>query len=123
MVRQPSIEATSNCCGRNCPPRLTWSSSTAACSGPIAAPVLCPGNSLNRAPVPPIGEKGRAPETLADGFGEAIGLAVDREQRIAYVADLSGKIWAIPAPGTTHTEVHVVVDLGFAVTGLNLVKD
>jgi sugar lactone lactonase YvrE len=81
------------------------------------------GNSLNRAAVPPRGEKGEAPEILADGFGEAIGLAVDREEHIAYVADLSGKIWAVPAPETTGTKKHVVVDLGFPVTGLNLVKD
>lgn len=81
------------------------------------------GNSLNRAAVPPVGEKGEAPEILAEGFGEAIGLAVDREGHMAYVADLTGKIWAVPAPDTTDTEKHVVVDLGYPVTGLNLVKD
>lgn len=81
------------------------------------------GNSLNRAAVPPRGGKGETPEILADGFEEAIGLTVDRDQQIAYVADLTGKIWTIPRPGTTHTEARVVVDLGFAVTGLNLIKD
>lgn len=80
------------------------------------------GNSLNRATVPPAGEKGQKPEILAEGFEEAIGLAVDRDNQVAYVADLSGKIWAVPGPENTELEKHIVVDLGFPLTGLNLVR-
>lgn len=79
------------------------------------------GNSLNRAVVPPSGEKGQAPEILAEGFEEAIGLTVDKQERVAYVADLSGKIWAVPDPAYSRQDKQLVVDLGFPVTGLNLV--
>lgn len=75
------------------------------------------GNSLNRATV----STREAPTVLAEGFEEPIGLAVDVAAKLAYVADLSGKIWVVPAPGNTATETHVVVDLGFALTGLNLI--
>ncbi len=81
------------------------------------------GNSLNRAAVPPGGQKGETPKLLADGFEEAIGLTVDREGQRAYVADLSGKIWAVPAPEHTDTTTHVVVDLGYPLTGLTHVKE
>ncbi len=80
------------------------------------------GNSLNMAAVPPVGERGAAPTILADGFADAIGLAVDAERQVAYVADLSGQIWVVPAPSNTDTHTHVAVDLGFALTGLNLVR-
>ncbi|MFI8196487.1 hypothetical protein ACIF6K_08080 [Streptomyces sp. NPDC085942] len=56
------------------------------------------GNTLNRAPVPEPGGRGRDPEILADGFAEAIGLAVDREEGIAYVSDLGGSLRAVPLP-------------------------
>lgn len=80
------------------------------------------GNSLNRAQLPPVGEPGEAPTILAQGFEEAIGLAVDKERQVAYVADLSGKIWVVPSPENTDVDTHVVVDLGFPLTGLNLVS-
>ncbi|MFD7874806.1 hypothetical protein ACFV5G_11980 [Streptomyces sp. NPDC059766] len=57
------------------------------------------GNTLNRAPLPPDGEQGTSPEILADGFQEAIGLAVDGEAGIAYVSDLGGHLRAVPLPG------------------------
>jgi hypothetical protein len=79
------------------------------------------GNSLNRAVAPPAGQRGEAPEILADGFEEAIGLTVDKQARVAYVADLSGKIWAVPDPAHSKQSKQLVVDLGFPVTGLNLV--
>lgn len=80
------------------------------------------GNSLNRAQVPPVGQPGEAPDILARGFDEAIGLAVDEVSEVAYVADLSGKIWAVPSPENPNLETHVLVDLGFPLTGLNLVS-
>ena len=43
------------------------------------------GNTLNRAPIPAAGATGGAPEILADGFHEAIGLAVDGDAGVAYV--------------------------------------
>ncbi|MFG3097717.1 hypothetical protein [Streptomyces sp. NPDC048202] len=57
------------------------------------------GNTLNRAPLPSAGERGSAPEILAHGFQEAIGLAVDGEAGIAYVSDLGGHLRAVPLPG------------------------
>lgn len=80
------------------------------------------GNSLNRALLPAIGEPGKAPDILAQGFDEAIGLVVDQAEQVAYVADLSGKIWIVPGPGNTDVGTHAVIDLGFPVTGLNLVR-
>jgi hypothetical protein len=80
-------------------------------------------SSLHRAMVPPAGQKGQAPQILAEGFEEAIGLAVDRQGQMAYVADLSGKIWAVPGPEHTDTTKHVVIDLGYPLTGLTHVKE
>ncbi|MFE6496664.1 hypothetical protein [Streptomyces sp. NPDC057748] len=59
------------------------------------------GNTLNRAPLPAADAPGGAPEILADGFEEAIGLAVDGEVGVAYVSDLCGHIRAVPLPGGT----------------------
>jgi hypothetical protein len=80
------------------------------------APVA--GNSLNRAPLPAPGEPGAAPEILADGFQEAVGLAVDGEAGIAYVSDLSGSIRMVPLPGGTVGAQRELVKLDFPVTGL-----
>ncbi|WP_329594578.1 hypothetical protein OG195_38200 [Streptomyces sp. NBC_01362] len=44
---------------------------------------------------------GSAPEILAGGFEEAIGLAVDGEAGAAYVCDLGGHIRTVPLPGGT----------------------
>jgi hypothetical protein len=79
------------------------------------------GNSLNRARVPAPGEKGEAPEILADEFEEAIGLAVDARDHVAYVSDLSGKIWVIPAPENMQLKRHALVSPGIPLTGLTLV--
>ncbi|MFF4168650.1 hypothetical protein [Streptomyces sp. NPDC001744] len=81
------------------------------------------GNTLNRARVPEAGAAGQAPEILADGFAEAIGLAVDGEEGIAYVSDLGGHIRAVPLPGgpADGQEPREVAALGVPLTGLCLV--
>jgi hypothetical protein len=75
------------------------------------------GNTLNRAPLPPVGSRGAPPEILADGFGEAIGLAVDAAAGLVYVTDLAGAIRAVPLPGSSAQE-RVLADLGEALTGI-----
>ncbi|GAA3487496.1 hypothetical protein [Streptomyces cremeus] len=83
------------------------------------------GNTLNRAPVPPPGEAGQAPEILTDGFEEAIGLAVDGEEGIAYVSDLHGHIRAVPLPGgpAAGQEPREIVVLPYPLTGLCLLRN
>lgn len=81
------------------------------------------GNSLNRAELPAAGEKGADPEILADGFEEAIGLAVDTQAHVAYVSDLSGSIWVIPSPQNTDVARHQLVSPGIPLTGLTLLAD
>lgn len=82
------------------------------------------GNTLNRAPVPAAGAAGRPPEILADGFEEAIGLAVDDEAGIAYVADLYGHIRAVPLPDgpSAGQEAREIVTLPNPLTGLCLLE-
>jgi hypothetical protein len=78
------------------------------------------GNTLNRAPRPAAGEPGVAPEILAGGFQEAIGLTVDDTGGVAYVSDLGGHIWVVPLPGGPAGEKgpRVLVAVGEPVTGL-----
>jgi hypothetical protein len=80
------------------------------------------GNTLNRAPVPAAGAAGQAPEILADGFTEAIGLAVDDAAGIAYVSDLGGHIRAVPLPGgpAAGHQPWEIAALGHPLTGLCL---
>lgn len=73
------------------------------------------GNTLNRAPLPAPGETGTEPEILADGFAEAIGVAVDEASGVAYVSDLGGRIWAVPLQGG---DKRVLIDMGEPLTGL-----
>ncbi len=75
------------------------------------------GNTLNRAPLPAEGSSGSQPEILADGFAEAIGLAVDGAAGVAYVADLSGVVRIVPLPGS-QVPASVLVELGEPVTGI-----
>jgi sugar lactone lactonase YvrE len=83
-----------------------------------AAPL---GNTVNRAPLPAPGERGQTPQILADGFQEAIGLAVDSDARVVYVADLAGRILRVPLTGS-HVELprraELVADLGTPVSGI-----
>lgn len=76
------------------------------------------GNTLNRAPLPAAGRRGAAPEILADGFEEAVGLAVDGEAGLAYVSDLSGHLRMVPLPGGPHGGPRDLVKLDFPLTGL-----
>lgn len=75
------------------------------------------GNTLNRAPLPARGAAGGAPEILAGGFGEAIGLAVDAAAGVVYVTDLAGAIRVVPLPGSPARE-RVLADLGEPLTGI-----
>ncbi|MCV7430680.1 SMP-30/gluconolactonase/LRE family protein [Mycolicibacterium bacteremicum] len=54
------------------------------------------GNTLNRAE---IGDPGGAVDIVADGFHEAIGLALDPAAGVVYVSDLSGEIRAVDIAG------------------------
>ncbi|MEU3962204.1 hypothetical protein AB0F42_20720 [Streptomyces buecherae] len=81
------------------------------------------GNTLNRAPLPAPGQRGSAPEILADGFDEAIGLAVDPDAGTAYVSDLAGHIYTVPLPQLPGQMDHVpgkrlLADLGTYITGI-----
>lgn len=62
-----------------------------------AAPL---GNTLNKARIPAPGQSGGDVTVLASGFGEAIGLAVDKEAGIAYVSDMAGEIRAVNLDGS-----------------------
>lgn len=75
------------------------------------------GNTLNRAPLPAPGEGGTPPQVLADGFREAIGLAVDAAAGSVYVTDLSGTVRVVPLPGST-AQPRVLADVGEALTGI-----
>jgi AcrR family transcriptional regulator len=75
------------------------------------------GNTLNRAPIPAPGAPGEDPEILAGGFGEAIGLALDRGRDVVYVSDLGGRIREI---GVRDGSDRVVAELPAPVTGIAL---
>ncbi|WP_285723970.1 hypothetical protein [Psychromicrobium xiongbiense] len=79
------------------------------------------GNTLNRAPIPAPGAQGTAPQILAEGFKEAIGLALDAEAGLVYVADLNGSLWeaAIPKDGqATPARPRRLADLGAPLSGI-----
>lgn len=75
------------------------------------------GNTLNRAPLPAPAARGSEPEILADGFAEAIGLAVDAAAGVVYVTDLGGTIRVVPLPGST-ARPSVLAELGEPLTGI-----
>ncbi|GAB2661453.1 hypothetical protein GCM10027169_25170 [Gordonia jinhuaensis] len=75
------------------------------------------GNTLNVAPIPASGEHGSTPTVLADGFDEAIGLAVDTEGGYVYVSDLGGTIRAVPLADGADEHVVARVD-GAKFTGI-----
>lgn len=71
------------------------------------------GNSLNRARITAAGISGA--EVLVRGFHEAIGLALDAEKPVAYVSDLSGRVFRIDL---TTLEKSVFYEGGNGVTGI-----
>ena len=73
------------------------------------------GNTLNRADLPAPGRRGASPEILADGFGEAVGLAVDADAGVAYASDLASRIFAVPLAGG---DKRLIADLGTRVSGI-----
>lgn len=75
------------------------------------------GNTVNRAPIPLSGRAGAAPEVLADGFREAIGLAVDGAAGVVHVGDLSGTVRTAPLPGSGQP-ARVLAEVGEPVTGI-----
>ncbi len=78
------------------------------------------GNTLNRAPIPAAGERGAAPEILASGFGEAIGLCVNEELGLAWVSALDGNIREVPLPDgpAAGRGERTIASFGAPVTGL-----
>ena len=78
------------------------------------------GNTLNRAPIPGIGETGAKPEILASGFGEAIGLCVNEEMGLAWVSALDGNIREVPLPDgpAAGRGERILASFGAPVTGL-----
>lgn len=82
------------------------------------------GNTLNRKTLvgqAPETEKALGREIMALGFGEAIGLRMDKKRGVIYVADIAGRLWecdaAKPAP-----KVKIHEEAGHAYTGLAFVK-
>lgn len=82
------------------------------------------GNTLNRksleGPVPSSEEKlGR--QVLAEGFGEAIGLALDESNDCIWVADLCGRIWKCDAHKPAAKQ-KVYEDESSVLTGLTILR-
>lgn len=73
------------------------------------------GNTLNRADIPAPGRPGGHPDVLSVGFHEAIGLAVDTADGLAYVSDLSGEIRAVGLDGRYEA---VVAQVAGGLTGI-----
>lgn len=81
------------------------------------------GNSLNVAPLPATGEKGAEPRIITDGFREAIGLAIDADNDVAYVSDLDGNIRKFAHISEESPQLVAFHRFDFPVTGLCLVNN
>ncbi|WET82247.1 hypothetical protein P3102_14100 [Amycolatopsis sp. QT-25] len=81
------------------------------------------GNTLNRAPIPLPGGRGAAPQMLADGFHEAIGLAVDDEAGVVYVSDLGGRISVVALSEGHGRGSRVFADLHEPISGIAGISD
>ncbi|MBB2199576.1 MAG: hypothetical protein ABF479_02025 [Gluconacetobacter sp.] len=73
------------------------------------------GNSLNRARLTDGGLSSH--EVVARGFREAIGMALGPSEDVAYVSDLSGKLYEVALQTGKKT---VIFDLGRPITGIAL---
>jgi hypothetical protein len=58
------------------------------------------GNTLNKAAIPAIGQRGGDVAVVSADYHEAIGLAVDNQAGVVYVGDLSGQIRAVHLDGS-----------------------
>lgn len=58
------------------------------------------GNTLNKAPIPAVGESGGDVIVVSANYHEAIGLVVDKQAGVVYVSDLSGQIRAVGLDGS-----------------------
>ncbi|KLO97500.1 Uncharacterized protein LW93_3478 [Fusarium fujikuroi] len=82
------------------------------------------GNTLNKKTIvgqPPAAESKFGRQIIAQGFGEAIGLRLDKKRDCIYVADLAGRLWqceTVPSPKKKIYEF-----AGHAYTGLAIVRD
>ncbi|RGP60858.1 hypothetical protein FSPOR_10359 [Fusarium sporotrichioides] len=81
------------------------------------------GNTLNKKTIigkAPDVEKGMGRQIIAQGFGEAIGLALDKERKRIYVADMSGRLWeCLMTPGPKEK---IYESSGHCYTGLVMFK-
>ena len=81
------------------------------------------GNTLNKKVIvgaAPASEGALGRQIIAQGFGEAIGLRLNKENQCIYVADLAGRLWecgTTPGPKKKLFEAE-----GHAYTGLTFVK-
>ena len=90
------------------------------------ADALPGGNSLNRAAIPAKNARGDTPQLLADGFRAAIGVTIDGDAGLAYVADLGGRIRAVSIgdpTGTPPPQSWVLADLGERLSGIDGITD
>lgn len=81
------------------------------------------GNTLNKKTIvgtPPAAEKALGRQIIAQGFGEAIGLRLDRSRDRIYVADMAGRLWRCRT--TPGPKEKIYESSGHAYTGMALVK-
>ena len=81
------------------------------------------GNTLNKKtliPQAPEAEKALGREIIALGFGEAIGLRLDKARQKIYVADICGRLWECGTSPGPKAKIHE--EAGHAYTGLAFVK-
>jgi len=75
------------------------------------------GNTLNKIK---IGDQSSEHQIIANGFGEAIGLRLDKEKQCIYVADMSGRLWECATKPAPKKKIYEAA--GHAYTGLAIVR-
>lgn len=81
------------------------------------------GNTLNKKTIigtPPTMEDRLGREIIAQGFGEAIGLSLDKTRGRIYVADMAGRLWDCPT--TPGPKKKIYESSGHAYTGIAMCK-
>ncbi|KAF5699259.1 3-hydroxyacyl dehydrogenase [Fusarium mundagurra] len=82
------------------------------------------GYTLNKKTIvrrPPATESKLGRQVIAQGFGEAIGLRLDKKRDCIYVADLAGRLWqckTVPSP-----KKKIFESAGHAYTGLTIFRE